>query len=63
MSQITGESVVWLFVVIFLIWGAFRLGHAKAHEELLAQCKGPELGIRLHVGQKSYFYYCSYVKP
>lgn len=42
---------------------AYALGHANAHADLLEQCKSEQHGIRLSVGNKQYFYYCSYQKP
>lgn len=61
----TTAQIVWitLVVVTLMLVGAFFAGREFAHGELLAQCKGPERGIHLSVGDKRYFYYCSYVKP
>lgn len=54
------EFLIGIILIGLFAVSAYALGHAHAHEELLAQCKSEEHGIRLSVGNKQYFYYCSY---
>ena len=58
-------QIAWLTIILaaLMLAGAYAAWYQNAHADLLAECKGPERGIHLSVGNKSYFYYCSYVRP
>lgn len=60
MAKTHYRLVLSLVLTAVLAAAAYALGHANAHAELLDQCKSEQHGIRLNVGNKEYFYYCSY---
>ena len=60
MKATWGEVAFWAFWIMVFMTLAYWTGVTVTHQDLLAQCKGPEHGIRLHVDGKQYFYYCSY---
>lgn len=61
----TKNQALWIMFVVsvLLILGGYAIGYEVAQADMLASCKGEERGIHLTVNGKSYFYFCSYVKP
>lgn len=61
----TQSQALWIMAVVsaLLLAGGYAIGYETAQADMLASCKGEERGIYLSVGNKRYFYFCSYVQP